>query len=340
MASTLLRRQLVASGQESEDRGQKIGRVEGVGLVVLAQHTPAVDAVGQDVGFDLLGGRGPGRLLVGVAPDRGQFRGAIERHPAHELGGHVVLGFAARFPDALVGFAPYRGGARRLRLDERPQPAREALTASRVEQDRVEHRAVHVVLALVQRPVADAHRAGAGVAGQVISSRLGQVAPPVDPVHDLQSAILDRLELHGELHELVRLPVQIQVVQRLEGEGRVAHPRVAVVPVALAAGRLGQRRGQRGHRRSGRHVRQAFDGERRPLQRRPVRVIDGARPPQPGPPETRRWRPGSHWLRRCHPVRPGPRPRTARSRPARPARGRAGRAPGLLRCPTPCRSAA
>ena len=55
-------------------------------------------------------------------------------------------------------------------------------------------------------------------------------------------------------------------VQRLQREGRVADPRVAVVPVALAAGRLRQRGGQRGDHRAGGHVGQALEGQRRALR--------------------------------------------------------------------------
>ena len=116
-----------------------------------------------------------------------------------------------------------------------------ALAAARVQQDRVEHRAEDVVLPLVERAVADPHRPRARVAREVVARRLGQVAPAVDAVHDLQRAVLGRLDVGDELHELVGLPVEVEPVQRLQRERRVAHPRVAVVPVALAARRLGQR---------------------------------------------------------------------------------------------------
>ena len=49
-------------------------------------------------------------------------------------------------------------------------------------------------------------------------------------------------------------------------ERRVAHPAVAVVPVALAAGRLGQRRGRGRHRRAGRGVGESLQRQRRALQ--------------------------------------------------------------------------
>ena len=79
-------------------------------------------------------------------------------------------------------------------------------------------------------------------------------------------------------------------MQRLQREGRVAHPRVAVVPVALPARRLGQRRRQRGHRRAGRHVRQPLDRERRPLDRLAEAVVRDPGAPEPAAPEAVRGR--------------------------------------------------
>ena len=192
-----------------------------------------------------------------------------------------MLRLAARLPDPLVGLAPDARRALRLRLDDRPQPPREPLAAARVQQDRVQRGAVDVVLALVERAVADPHRARAGVAGELVDRRLGQVAAPVDAVHDLQRAVGVGLEVGDELHELVGLPVEVQPVQRLQREGRVADPGVAVVPVALAARRLGQRGGERGDRRAGRHVREALDRERRALDRLAPAVVGDPRARDP-----------------------------------------------------------
>ena len=77
-------------------------------------------------------------------------------------------------------------------------------------------------------------------------------------------------------------------MQRLQGERRVADPRVAVVPVALAAGRLGQRRRERRDRGAGRHVRQPLDRERGALDRLAKAMIRDARAIDPGAPEPRR----------------------------------------------------
>jgi hypothetical protein len=105
---------------------------------------------------------------------------------------------------------------------------------------RQEHRAEDVVLALAVGVVADADRPRALVAGEVVERLLLQHALAADPVHDLQRAVLVAAEVGDELDEVVGLPVEAERVQAAERERRVAHPRVAVVPVALAAGRLGQ----------------------------------------------------------------------------------------------------
>ena len=175
-----------------------------------------------------------------------------------------------------------------LRLHDRPQPARQPLAAPRVQQDRVERSAEDVVLALVERAVADADRARAGIAGEVVARGLREIAPPVDPVHDLQRAVPVGLEVADELHELVGLPVEVEEVQRLQGEGRVADPRVAVVPVALTPRRLGQRRGQRGHRGPRGHVGQALDRQRGALDRRHPLVVGQAGAGEPRAPEAGR----------------------------------------------------
>ena len=201
---------LVVTWEEAEERRQQRRRVERVRVVVLAQHAVA-HAVLEDVGLDLVGGGAPGLPAAPASPrDLGQLRRAVERDPAHQLRGHVVLRVAARLPDALVGLAPHLRRALRLGLDDRPQPPRQALAAPRMEQDRVQRRAEDVVLALVEGAVADPHRVGSGVPGELVARGLGQVAAAVDPVHDLKRPVLVRLEVGDELHELVGLPVQVR----------------------------------------------------------------------------------------------------------------------------------
>ena len=73
------------------------------------------------------------------------------------------------------------------------------------------------------------------VARELFAQTLGEIHPAVDPVHDLQRAVLVTLQVGDELHVLVGLPIEIQEMQCLQRERRVADPSEAVVPVALAA---------------------------------------------------------------------------------------------------------
>ena len=246
-----------------------------------------------------------------------------------------MLRLAAGLPDALVRLPPHLRRALRLSLDDRPEPPRQTLRLAGVQQDRVEHRAEDVVLPLVEGAVADPHRARALVAGELVTGRLGQIATAVDPVHDLQRAVLGGLEVGDELDELVGLPVEVEAVERLQRERCVAHPGVAVVPVALAAGRLRQRCGQRRDRGAGGHVGEALDRERRALDRVAEAVIRDARPAEPVAPEARRrGHPRLRLVRRSR-ARRAPPPRRGRSRRALRLRACAVRGRGCPRCRAP-----
>src|SRR5919201_992480 len=101
-----------------------------------------------------------------------------------------MLRLAARLPDALVGVTPDRLRALGLRPNERPQPPWQTLAAARVQEDGVERCTEDIVLALVERAVADPDGPRPGVAGQLFKQDLGQVSTAVDPVHDLQRTVL------------------------------------------------------------------------------------------------------------------------------------------------------
>ena len=121
--------------------------------------------------------------------------------------------------------------------------------------------------------VADAHRLGVLVAVEVQQHLLGQRLLAADAVHDLQLVVGLRGDVADEIEEVVGLLVEAQRVEAPEHEGRVADPGVAVVPVSLAAGRLGQRRGRRRDHRAGRRVGQPLEGQRAALQVGAPRVV-------------------------------------------------------------------
>ena len=69
--------------------------------------------------------------------------------------------------------------------------------------------------------------------------------------------------VHQPLDEGLGLLGVTEAEQRVDREGCVADPRVAVVPVALAADLLGQARRRRGHERTGRRVGHELERHRR-----------------------------------------------------------------------------
>src|SRR5262249_31195105 len=127
-----------------------------------------------------------------------------------------MLWLATSLPDTLVGVAPDTAGALRLRLDDRPEPAVPGPRLPGIVQNRVEDGAEDVVLALTIGGIAHANRARTCVAREVVPRRFVQLATTIDAVHDLQRTVLVGLDIGNELHELVRFPVKVEPVERLE----------------------------------------------------------------------------------------------------------------------------
>ena len=162
----------VVGREEAEQRHEQQRRVERVGLVVLREDAALVERVGADVGVDLVGRRPATRSASSTSSRRSREPGAaVGRDPAHQLRRREVLRLAAHLPHAAVGLAPVRERRLDLALEDRPDAVVEAVAAPGVDVDRVEHRAPHVVLALVVGAVADAHRPGAVVAAEVVEGR-------------------------------------------------------------------------------------------------------------------------------------------------------------------------
>src|SRR5689334_18133327 len=274
----------VIGRQEAQQRDQQGGGVEGVGLVVLAKDAPAHAAL-----EDLLPHAGRRALpLLGQLVDPETAReasAAVDRDPDHQLRGDVVLGFAARLPDSLVGVWPGRDRRFDLVADQLAI-GRRAAAAQRllVQVDRIEQGAPDVVLTLAVGAVADPHRAGAAVAAEVVERALGQLPLAADPVHDLQAGVV-LADVDDEAHEVARLLVEAERVQGPEAEGRVADPAVAVVPVALVAGGLRQRGRRRGDDRAAGRVGEALEHEGGALQVDAPGVVGELAGAQPAAPE-------------------------------------------------------
>jgi hypothetical protein len=140
---------------------------------------------------------------------------------------------------------------------------------------RVQELAVDVELDLVPGAVADANRRRVAPPAQVAEHALGEVVLAADPVHDLQRALARAAAGRAghERDELLGLVGARADVERLDRQARVADPREAVVPVALAADRLRQRGRRGGDDRPGRAVRQALEHARAQADQLAVRAV-------------------------------------------------------------------
>ena len=224
-----------------------------------------------------------GRPRWRATPDR-----ALDRDPARQLGVGVVAAAAARLPDPLVGLVPVVYQPLEVAGELQPAVVVEGQPVLVAEVDGVHQLAVDVELQLGCRAVADPHRRRAHVALQVRELLLGQVLTPVDAVHDRQRARLAAGRVAEAplqpAHERAGLLGEPEPEQRVEREGGVADPRVAVVPVARAADLFRQAGGGGGHDRAGGRVREQFEGERRAMHHlAPAPAV--ARAAQPVPPE-------------------------------------------------------
>ena len=269
----------VVGRQEPHQRSQQQRRVQGLGVVVLGQHAPLVDPVGEDVLLDLLGGQLPLVRLVDLAADPGQLGPSVDSDPAHDLGRGEVLQRAPDLPDPGVRLAPVLQRLVHLLVQDRPDPAVQVVGGLGVQVDRVQQRTPDVVLLLRVRGVADPDRPGVGVPRQVVELVLGQVPLAGDAVHDLQ-LVVPVGDVGDEGEEVQRLPVEADRVEPPERERGVPDPGEPVVVVAPSARRLRQRRGAGRGDRPGRRVGQPLQGEGAALQVGPPRVVrEAARGP-------------------------------------------------------------
>ena len=205
-----------------------------------------IECLGADLGVNIVP-EGPPFFDGSVGVELfGKQDGSVEGYPGHHLGVGELLGFAAGFPDAFVGLLP--DGFEMLKEGNQHAEFIPGATAEGVLglEEAVEHFAVDVELNLAGCRVADAHGEGVFIAGEPADFPLEELAFALEAVHDL-----DLVGTAGEGAEEPVLPrgrfgEVAAIGEGEEGEGGVAQPAVAVVPVADAADGLGQGGGDRG----------------------------------------------------------------------------------------------
>ena len=185
------------------------------------------------------------------------------------------------------GSLPVLDGFFHLLLEHRPQRLGDLLARFGVQVHRIQHRAPDVVLHLVVGAVADPYRAGVVVAGQVFELFLHQSAFAADGVHHLKRmplTVVGAGHVGDEREEVVGLAVEAEGVEAPQRERRVAHPCVAVVPVAFALWGFRQRRRRRRKQGAGRRVGQALQCQRAALKIGPPRMVGEVADVDPLPP--------------------------------------------------------
>ena len=289
---------LVVAGQEAHDRDEQVRRVEVRGVVVLHEDAPVVDALVEDLGPHRR--RRPPASARCARRRRARARRAAHGRPRPSTSPSTRRSAAGRrasprCPGRVRGTAR-SPGRRSSRCPPTPRPgsARRWRWWVATASSSMPHTSCWC-WSNAPFPM----RTGRELRypdrwSRVCSVR--SVSPPIPYMicrsHAPGVALAgERLEQEREVLE--RLPLEAEVVQRAEHERGVADPRVAVVPVALAAGRLRQRRRGRGHDRPGGRVAEAL--QRRARCARGTAATDG-----------RRWSPApasrastSRWPRSC-----------------------------------------
>ena len=165
----------------------------------------------------------------------GQQDRAIEGHPGHHLRMGELSWFSARFPYALIRLPPDC-----FKMFEQQNEDAEmnlGVTAHTVlgVEEAVQYLSVDIELHLRGSCIADAHGAGVLIAREPHCLPLLKLPLATQPVHDL-----DLLRTAGQRAQQPVLPCHSFVVvasidKRQQGEGGIAQPAIAVIPVAHTA---------------------------------------------------------------------------------------------------------
>ena len=167
--------------------------------------------------------------------------GPVERDPRHHFRMREVAARTADLPDSFVGIVPVDGKVVEHGTLQLPGAFTRRQPRSACQVQRVHHLAIHVELELHRRGVAGAHRRCAAVAGKPAEFDLLQTALAGHAVQDLHVGRAARHRAQQPFPPLDRFIGVARQQQRIEREGGVAQPAVAVVPVAHAATCFGQR---------------------------------------------------------------------------------------------------
>jgi hypothetical protein len=173
----------------------------------------------------------------------------------------VVGGVVADLPDAGVRLGPAAGDPVREATHGPPGLGVETVAGPGEQPGRVEHPTVAVELVLVGGAVADPDRPAVGVAGPAVELALGSGVLAVEGEQHGQPGPVEPGGVQQPGHELAGLRGLPGAEEGADPDAGVAGPGEAVVPVADAAGVLGQRAGEGGDGGAGWRVGEQAQGQ-------------------------------------------------------------------------------
>ena len=188
------------------------------------------------------------RARVEAKPRRDR-REPLTARPAHRGRMGVDALASAVFPDAGIGLERLLGRADAERFEQMKQSLVARPRQPAVEEHRhggEDDAAIAVVLHLVDRGIADAHRAVAAIALQVGRGALLDRCRRHHAVERSQLLVRLRRDREHERDEVLHRARRADAVERLHDEIGVAQPAIAIVPGAAGGRRLRDRSGVRG----------------------------------------------------------------------------------------------
>ena len=176
----------VGGRHKKHQRHNQVGGVQRVAVVVLHKRPLLpVPTFGLDFLIDFVPHLAPAHPLRRKRPYIRQPDGAIQHHPAHQLGIDEMLPPAPRLPDTLVGQPPVVANPVRHPPQLAPKLVGNRLPVPIEQIHRIHQLAVNIQLQLIIGAVANPHRPRTPVAVQMIQIHLVQFPPPVNPVQNL-----------------------------------------------------------------------------------------------------------------------------------------------------------
>src|SRR5579883_1328970 len=232
----------IGGRQEADERDSKktgIGRLRAIRMherVLLR-----IESAATYFGMDLVPQSAPARDRPLMPELLDRTNGAVECDPDHHFRMREMLGWAADFPNAVIGLVP--DFFEMLNDGAFEPPARwiwrQAGAPAGIE--RIHDLAIDVELQLVACSISDAHGNRTLIARQPGELEFMQPAFSGNPIKRLDLLRVSGNRTQKPVAPSLRLAEEAALDERIKREGRIAQPTIAIIPIARATEQLRQR---------------------------------------------------------------------------------------------------